>query len=416
MLIDVAKRAGIEIGFCSPETAQQYDIVLVSLTSIYDCLAFYQQCYRLKSWRINRKFRVLCGGFGMQNPFALLDIVDEFWFGRCENEFVEWILNEDFEHPSLMKATAPKVCKINQVDKFYENGVQLHTNAHGDGLFYEKLIGCPNGCFFCHYTWSRKYVRNGEHYQLNLYKNTNSIELDMFNINDFNPKATKVTIGLDGLSERLRYCANKHISNELVEDVLRKIRERSEIVGKAVFVTLYNIDGYEGQDESDLKEFLSLLRNFSPKKKRLVIIIHTTPLHPSPATPMVFSAVNLHTKLCEYRGKEIDNVNSNERKHCTYSQYSSGNNSLLESLVIERFTEQYRTLLNTLCFNSKYKSLKSLDKITFCEDNFDLNDLVREYDVEEQVPSWCCESYVGWDAIKKMRKFMIKKQIEYGLR
>lgn len=48
VIMDVLKRKGIACDICTPDTAQKYKIVLVSLTSEYDCLSSYTDNAKLR--------------------------------------------------------------------------------------------------------------------------------------------------------------------------------------------------------------------------------------------------------------------------------------------------------------------------------------------------------------------------------
>ena len=73
MVIDVLRRSGRDVKFCSPESAKEHDIVLVSLTSTFDVYNFIRAVGRKKSWR-KRDFTVVVGGFGLQNVVPLRHI------------------------------------------------------------------------------------------------------------------------------------------------------------------------------------------------------------------------------------------------------------------------------------------------------------------------------------------------------
>lgn len=406
MLMDVAERNGISIGFCSVDTAFEQDIVLVSMTSQFDVLSFYKTVRRHPDWQKGRrKFRVLCGGFGLQNPFAILDYVDSFWFGRCEDEFVNWLTIEDYEHESLMYPDKPKVCKIHQVDCLYPHKIKLHAGISGHDDFTEKIMGCPNKCFFCHFSFARKHIATSEHYNLNEY-GKGSQELDMFNIDDIDYRIPQITIGLDGISERLRYMVNKRISDDLVKETLLRISTNTKCRG--VRLTFYNITGYETETEEDLEDLKEVLLYVAPRmKKPIALILHTTPLEPSVATPIAYSAVNIHSNSDIWRSNDI--IPRFDKFTAFHSRYSGSSWTQLCEVVVGRFTEEYRNLLDLICFNPKFRNLCNADKLSFCENHFDLTNLVRRYETSEQLPSWVCESYFGQDTVRKMRDKMVEK-------
>lgn len=137
------------------------------------------------------------------------------------------------------------------------------------------------------------------------------------------------------------------------------------------------------------------------------MILHNTPLHPSPFTPIAYSKVNLDTKLNKLSNTAI--IPETANLFALFSQYQESNFALFESLLIERGTEKTQNIFNLVVFNSKFNSLKSEQKLNYIRSKFDINDLVREYDINEQLPTWFCESYVGQDKIRKMRTQMKRK-------
>lgn len=74
---NVLKEAGLNVGRCTPETAHEQDVVLVSFTSNYDTVSFYQAVALRPTWqRDKRSFKVIAGGFGMQNPTLVREYID----------------------------------------------------------------------------------------------------------------------------------------------------------------------------------------------------------------------------------------------------------------------------------------------------------------------------------------------------
>lgn len=209
LLLDVCNRYGINIEFCSVDSANKYEVVLISFTSNYDVLAYAYEVGRHPDWqRGKRKFVTIGGGFGMQNPIPIKEWLDFAWFGRAENEIIDIILSKGkLKHESMLDLNSMKVCKLNQLNELYHYEIDLKTSDKKHNSYKEKIIGCPQKCFFCNYTWSRSYKKTSDHYNLSMY--AGSQELDMFNIEDYNPKTAKLTVGLDGIDEQCRYFVNK---------------------------------------------------------------------------------------------------------------------------------------------------------------------------------------------------------------
>lgn len=406
MLIDVCNRNNIDIDFCTPDTANKFDIILVSFTSNYDILAFAKAVGRHPNWKYPRKFKVLGGGFGMQNPIPIREWLDYAWFGRCENHIV-WLLenNLDVEHESLMNLNDTiKPVKICQSDCLYPHSFKFGTKfMKHNKPFQEGIYGCHNKCLYCHYTWSRKHIKTNTGYSFEMYDKS-SIELDFFSIDQYNGDAKKLILGLDGVSERLRYFCNRKISDEMFIDGLVEISRRvKNTKGKGFFVKLYNITGFEIESDDDYQEFREILLKIRDRlENNLVLILHTTPLHPSILTPMAYSKVRLDNKLNEMGNQLI--IPKTEKLYAVHSFTMERNFTLLASLAVERGTEKTQKLFNNLVFNTKLYWIDVKSRLYQIEKYFDLTDLVREYNINEKLPSWFLESYTKNGVIKKLRK------------
>jgi hypothetical protein len=401
MLLDASRRGGHEIEFCSFDSASKYDIVLVSLTSIYDVLAYAKEAFRRKDFK-NRKFKVVLGGFGLQNPYPIQEYFDYAWFGRCEKE-IAWLLDNNFdvEHDSLLKMPQWKTCKINQSGTLYrEFGIGKNFDkGQKNDEFIEVTYGCPNNCFYCHYTWARKHIDTGKHYNM---RNGQAQTLDPFNIEDYDPACAHLTIGIDGYSERLRYLYNRRVSNGQIKSILEHISHSTTTTGKAVSIKLFNITAMETETKDDKKELWDLLRGLNLKKK-LLLVIHDTPLHPSPLTPAAYSPVNIGVETREHIGIPIVDTPLN---NTFYSQYIETTWGLMESIVVERAQDSTQGIFMDIVFNKKLRGLKSKQKIAAISKKHDITPLTREYSTTEQLPTWFMESYTPNRSIKRMRDTM----------
>jgi hypothetical protein len=296
-----------------------------------------------------------------------------------------------------------KPVKINQ-SGFYPYEIKLKNKGEKSTIYSEPLMGCPQKCFFCHFTWARKHINTGKY---NHSAKNGSQELDMFNIDQYNPNVAKLTIGLDGIDEELRYFANKRISNVFFENFLIDISHKTQITGKALFLQLYNITGYEIENDLHYYNFKAILEKVKSKlKKRIILILHSTPLHPSPCTPLAYSKVDLNSKINTYKGLIVP---EHEKLYPVFSQFQESGYALFESLVVERGTEFTQDIFNDVVFNPKLKSLKSKDKLKAIQYKHDVNSLIREYSIEEELPTWFLESYTPNEKIKKLRTQMLKK-------
>jgi len=389
------EEAGISVSYCSVDSASKYDIILVSFTSNYDILAYYKQVHGNKIWE-KRNFKVLGGGFGMQNPIPIINYIDYAWFGRCENEIVTLIENNlDYNHPSFMDMKNMTPVSLNQSEIIPE------TVDVGNSQYTETIMGCPNKCYYCHYSFARKYVSTGKHYNLSMY--SSSQELDMFNIEEYDCKKAKITAGLDGYSERIRRGLNRKTTNEEVKYFIEQLSSRAQIKGKAVFLKLYNIVGHEIEGDDDYCEFVELLHTLQ-LKKRLVVIVHSTPLHPSPLTPVAYSKINLNVDTRKYNGSPIIDTEKINAFHSPYQESAWG---LFESLVVERATHETQQIFHDVVFNKKLAKLKAKDKVRAIRNKYDVSSLIREYRTTEKLPTWFLNGYIDQDKIRGMRIKML---------
>jgi hypothetical protein len=407
IVIELLSIAGIEVDFCSAATAIKYEIVLVSLTSQYDVFAFYKEVALLPDWdRERRKFKVVCGGFGMLNPYPIRHHVDYAVFGRAEDfvvDLVEALLGGgDYEHESVMRLPDISVVKFGQASKLLD----LET-------FKEDAIGCSHKCKFCLYTWTRKlmgashYVRGGENKNFSPYKHTSgkvSIEVLLKDIKHMKEKYGFTRAGLDGSSQRLRYLYGKRISNE---DLIEATDHLGTFEG-AKFFKILNVVNFPTETEDDRQEMFEVLKKARPKNM-VVVTIHNAPLNPQPCTPLGYGPVTLfpdHSKL------KLTRVFEQENLACRYALCETPL-SQLKMAIVGRATEETDKLFHTICFSPKLKAApRDYVRYKMLESNFDLIPYVREYDPDEdKAPGWYLETYLPKSAIKEAYRWT-KKMIK----
>lgn len=409
MLIDVLNRHSIDCGFCSVDSAYKYDIVLISFTSNMDVFAFAKVVINHPQWKQGRrKFTTIGGGFGLQNPIAIREWLDFAWFGRAENFIIDIVKHgKDFRHESFMDTNNPKVSKIAQSETLYPYLFKFASSAHGKNEYKEQIMGCPNKCFYCHYSWARKFIKTSDHYESSaLY--SSSQELDMFNVEGYNPKISQLTVGLDGYSERLRNIVNRRTKNEDIRKFLIGITEKTQVKGKVLFMKLYNIIGYESETPADFEEFRTIIMDVEPYlQKRILLTTHSTPLRPSPATPLAYAAIQPTHKLRRNSGTPL--IPETSRLLWYNSRFEESDYSRLEVIIVERYTDKQEAVFRFILNNSKFRALPVAQKWMIINNKFDLSDLFREYDVTEQLPSWFLEGYMSQDVMKKLRLQMKSK-------
>lgn len=390
VISDVLERNDITVDYCSAATAHKYKIILVSLTSTYDCIAFYKAVVFRPEWQYGkRKFTVICGGFGMQNPTVNRKYIDCAVFGRGEDiiyPMVSAILGgaNHYEHESVMNMPDIYPVKIRQADRLYDSKI-----------FKEGFIGCGNKCKFCHYTWVRKRLakadcgKNGKigktYVQGTLTKNNNP-EILFRDIPKITKKYGRIRTAIDGFSENMRRVYGKKITDKEIIDNLEYL---GEFDGTTVII-IYNIGNMPGESQDDRDRLYNVLTNVNPKN-RVIAIIHTTPFRASLATPLQYAEVNLKPQMSDLRFKTIADKPNFLSKHSMSNESSF---SQLQTTIVERATEETDMLFHTMCFSSKIKQSNSAKKIRLLNSNFDLSQYLRRYDPsEENHPGWFLKSY-----------------------
>jgi hypothetical protein len=407
MIIDILFKNGYDVKITTAEFANNYDILLVSLTSVLDMISFTRVAEKY-NFR-NRKNIIVAGGFGMQNYIPIHEYIDYAWFGRVENDLIELIQNNfDIEHRSLIKIGKHKDVYMNQSLHVYDS-----IYEYGKGYYKENMLGCPNKCFFCHYTFARKYVKIKKGYTLQQSSKA-SIEIECLKKELYtNLKIGEVYSAIDGYSERLRFAYNKKIENYKYEEFIRYITDTTKC--KAIRMRWYNIIGYETETENDYLEFVENISKINNLKKYCTLIIHSTPFNPSTLTPGAFAPINLKYNYNKYKvGKGIKHginvIYENNSIKVLHDFFQEDASSLLEHTIPIRTTFDNLDIFKRLALDKKYDKLTTNKKIDYMFNVNGFNDIIREYDISEYIPTEYVKGYVPYDKIRAMRS-IIKKRL-----
>lgn len=409
---DIFQETGIIVEHCTAETAKNFDIVLVSFTSNYDMIAFARAVYQLPEWRrSNRKFIVLGGGFGMQNPYHIQEWIDYAYFGRAEGEIGVIIKNNfEYESGSLMRIREKGIHKVvfRQSDKMLQFNTRVGKKEYE---YKEEMHGCPNKCTYCHFAYARKHEGRKD-FVVDL-TGGKSLELEWMDPCLYVPSKSDIITSLDGISERSRYLHNRRLSTEDIESFLSHVLEKMEV--GCTDLNLYNIIGMEGADPKDWEVFVSLVEKLNLEykgDKKLRIKMTNTPFRASPITPAVWARINLDYKkeLTEKAYKIMYDmeysVNYNKGKRVMLFQRSplESEASLLSDMsVVRGGAENSDKIFNLFAFNSKFRQLRRQEQYDYLQKKYDLSPLVREYNVDELIPTWFLESYISNETLKKIR-------------
>lgn len=398
MVKDVLERAGHEVGFCSPESAYQYDTVLVSLISIYDVYDFIYSVAKLGAWK-HRTNAVIVGGWGIRNVAPIRNYADYAVFGRAEHiitELVESILQrKDFQIASVMDLKAfPHPVTFGQAEQCYP--YELDTKPV---KYQEYSLGCRFRCLYCIYSHARQFLktRNDNFYETSL-KHTGYSELIFKEISTgWNGKKT-IRTSLDGWSERLRYAFNKRISNEDIVEVLQWVKANTE--AKLAWLNIYIIVGFPTETEDEIEAFEDLVLGLDLPGKLMYINFLLSPFRPAPLTPSAWCASDIETN---WRTKKRSWMVKNDNLKICYRDFSTESPvSLLLSLIIERATPESDDIIHTICFSKQYNKLSTHGKLRALSDTFDLSPYTREYRVgEEELPTWYLSSFTPNENIER---------------
>jgi len=394
VIADVLVRAGIPVGYCSPESASEYQLVLVSLTSTYDVFAYYKAVALLPSWQPGKRtFKILAGGFGMQNPTTIRNFVDYAAFGRAEGwitPVVDSILggSEPSPHESLMFLPDLHSVNLAQAEQLY---------PHEVSGWKESFTGCPLKCKFCHYTYARKHQGGddayGQYVQTSL-TGGGTPELTWDGLFTYGKKAGRIRVAIDGFSERLRYVYGKRISDQDIADGIAAV---GQYEGTTTLL-VYNIANMPTETQSDRESLYTALRRANPDN-RVIFVLHSTPFRPSLATPMQWEAVNLLPDNSKLRAGVIDERPNFRAVHSFTIETPF---SHLMSVMAERATPDTDRLFHVAAFSKQLDKLRHDKRLAAISKEFDLTQFVKQYDFEEPHPAWFLNGYISTDQLKKI--------------
>lgn len=401
VIMDVLNRYNIKVEICTPDTAQKYNIVLVSLTSEYDILSLYQAVALLPSWQPKiRQFKVIAGGAGLQNPSIIRNYLDYAVYGRAEDmiySLIDCILGGGiFEHQSVMNLPDIHNVKIMQTEKLYPYEINL-----GSGRCFRKwketFCGCINRCKFCHYTWARKHIGGDTYYQGDL-TTKRSAEVLWGDIKNITKKQGRLRTAIDGFSERLRYDYGKKISNQ---DIIDGIEHLGSYEGTTVLL-VYNISNIPGETEKDRQELYETIKKAKPQN-RVLFVLQSTPFRASLLTPMQWSPVNIDNATSDLSAKVIYD---SPKLRAIHSFSNESPYSQLITMIINRSNKNTDKLIHTIAYHPYLKTASAKEKIKSIKKSFDLRQYLKMYETIDEHPCNYIESYTP-----KEKLFKIYKQI-----
>jgi radical SAM superfamily enzyme YgiQ (UPF0313 family) len=397
MVIHELVKNGIRVDYCSSANVEKYKVVLVSITSQCDWLSF---CSERITWK-KGEYKVIIGGFGVLNYKPFVSLADYFYFGRSEND-IHMCVNELLESGEMQQRQHIVDVKSIKSQYFIRQALTPYQDEYvlsNGEKFCESVIGCQRKCLFCSYTWHRKFT-GGLQKDSGVFRGDS--EKTMFEIiaGDHTNLSALRMVGLDGISQRIRYNANKRISNDDVVSFFKVMNEKS----KPHHVKFYNICGYWDENDEDYKDFAEVIKeiDMTINTGKWCIELHSTPFRPMPATPLSHKPTqyynfrkNISKKLRKHTGYMSDNSVFYNGKNI-FALETMGTESLstvIIDMIVLRGCENDGENFKKLASTKKFNTLDTTGKIKTLEKYFDVNKLFGMYD-NGTLPTEYLKSYV----------------------
>lgn len=322
------------------KTAKCYDIILFSIfwwQHIYDFFKFCDEAGIGKNK--SDKPYIIVGGFNSFNPVIFKNHAHAVVVGDGESVLLKAIKKE--YHPSIYTGNEKEVL-YNQDD--ISNNSFVYVNESRIARI-EIARGCPYRCKFCQLSALKKYrevsleaiekalsgvkekrvalfAPNKTSHKdfskiVELLKNTRKIDLvpDVrFNDVEKFYGNGMIQIGIEGISERLRFGVGKLLSNERLKEILKFIVSKAKNEGKKGSISFGYIVDLPGETEDDWLEFNDVLDSFeeiAEKIQHFTINFIFNVFMPCPFTALEDEVIHYER---DYNSK-IKKVLSKQRKY-----------------------------------------------------------------------------------------------------
>tara|TARA_Y100000310_G_scaffold219666_1_gene221061 strand:- start:1545 stop:2930 length:1386 start_codon:yes stop_codon:yes gene_type:complete len=410
---DALERAGREVEYCSMATAHRYAIVLVSMTDGIDWFPFIEE---RRQW-VESSTVVVVGGAGLLNVRPFLQWFDIGVFGRAEGIIAPLVdaiyKGEEFDHPSVCYSETfdpSDDFEVSQSSVPYPHSVQLmpspaNRRDTGKEGWVEAPLGCKRKCWFCAYTWHRKPLAGVDDPSYATGEDTEATMLDL-------DPATAASwphirhVGLDGLSQRLRFAMNKRITRAMFWAWFGGLAASGK---KPHQVKLYNVVGIPSEDTDEWFEHLddlaridSALPDADPAWS---IVLQSTPFMPMPATPAAVWPMSKRN----YRGLVSRTLQKPGMPGNTYFQgralwavESSGTESLATAMVRAltlRGVEEDADLVERIAVSRRFWTGRMQARAANMERHGDMDRLFRAYTWDD-LPTRYLKTYGALDRMR----------------
>lgn len=414
VIIDVLARAGYSVDFAGAATVHKYDYVLVSITAQHEWWPFIRD--RL-TWQPGN-YKVLIGGAGMLHISPFLRFADFFMFGRGEElilPLIEGIERDGgYDSPYVADArnfdpASGRLYYVKQAERLYPHEIELagcdktSKSAIWGAKTKEAAIGCNHSCFFCNYSWARRWLPGDADCYRTSGGRVHSEDKERAILDWAAGLAVDyrylITTAIDGFSERLRFLVNKKITDEILYKFTLAILSED---GRAMNVKYFNICGLPTETEDD---WWALIRIFERADKDAPhyagpqhgIILHSTPFNAQPVTPLACAPMSKRN----YRGEVSRVLGKYQQGNLIFkgdnlwAVESSGTESLstvmLHALAVRGSIDDSENIIK-LCRSSKFWNASAPQKeATLCK-YFDMDKLFGCY-TADTLPSRYLRTY-----------------------
>ena len=301
--------------YCSPEAMNQFEYVLISLTSVMDVenVIYNMEVYAPQE----RRCKVVIGGFGVINIKLVVPYIDIAVFGRAEGQINDILAGQRFKNV-WRKSDDPDVSGNYEVR-------QPRYLVKG-----EASVGCRNHCTYCQYTHVRRSIDKAVKYDPGMSvqeTDWNGLTVD---------KAGRYNSAWDGWSDDTRRRVHKPVTAKGITDKLIDIGNR---VDGGVNLKIYQIVGYPWDTiesvEQEIKGVISMLRDIDRQiKGKIYLSFLCTPFGPEPLTPMQYEAANITAPWRVALGGRI--LLDGDHIRAYISPFISGSFLLMKRVMINR--------------------------------------------------------------------------------
>jgi len=338
------------VDFCNIKDYNKFDILLYSVTSFYDILALYRDFFNLKSKPI-----LICGGPDISNIHLLSYVADVVCLGRCEDQ-----INDILEFKKMNNVWYKKY------DPEIKNKYNLRqpTKLLQYKSKKEVNVGCNKKCLFCQYSFKFKLFNPDINYN-----SCTSANECFFSDISIMKDTQRITTGIDGITQEIRYKNNKYISDFNIFDSFTKYEYQN--FKKLLYVKLYMIIGFPGEYYNiyDFLRFFGLFKMIDSFCSRNNILIDLFFNHfiPMPLTPYEYSSFNFTDFRTQFFS-DFNNIIFTGKNITLRVSYSfPGSCYAADRLYLYRVNEPEDHIFEMI--KSKYWIEKNTKKIKYYENN-----------------------------------------------